>query len=69
MTRTSRLVKEADVMTRIASTRTPAALTAGVVAVLTLTAWIAPTAHAAEFFVNNSSASCSNTGAGTSRLR
>jgi hypothetical protein len=50
-------------MTRIASARTPAALTAGVVAVLT--AWIAPTAHAAEFFVNNSSASCTNTGAGT----
>ncbi|HXS81755.1 MAG TPA: PKD domain-containing protein, partial [Methylomirabilota bacterium] len=48
-----------------ASTRSLATPVAGVVALLTLSLALAPAARAAEFFVNNSSASCNNAGAGT----
>ena len=52
-------------MTQTAFTHAPVRLATGVVALLTLLAWIPPAARAAEYFVNNASASCSNTGAGT----
>src|SRR5881394_4211066 len=50
---------------RTASTHLPARLAAGVTTLLTLIATLAPAARAAEFFVNNASASCSNAGPGS----
>jgi hypothetical protein len=50
----------------IASTRMPAVLIARAVSLLILIAAFAPAARAAEFFVNNASGSCSDTGPGTS---
>src|SRR5205809_702138 len=43
----------------------PARLAAGAITLLTLITTLAPAARAAVFFVNNASASCSNTGPGT----
>jgi hypothetical protein len=52
-------------MTRTAPIHAPAALAAGALLLLTVTAMFAPAAQAAEFFVNNASASCSPSGPGT----
>src|SRR5262245_55769163 len=52
-------------MTRTGSNYAPATLAAGAIALLALGMTFAPAARAAEFFVNNGSASCSNTGPGS----